>query len=192
MSDELQALSVLDAISANCRVTQRELSETTGLNLAKINFLLRRMADKGLVKLRNISKNPNKLKYLYVLTAGGMAEKSRLTIRFAKRTLVEYEKTIASVRRRLDDLKKSGVSRILLLGEGMVTDLVMDAARSVEGLDVVAIVARKSSGIRHGVKTVSSARGLNYDRAVPCDDTEIHSKQLLKQAGIPKEKLWLM
>ncbi|MCP4604318.1 MAG: winged helix-turn-helix transcriptional regulator, partial [Proteobacteria bacterium] len=73
-------LSVLDAISLNSKVSQRDLSKATGLNLAKVNFLLRRLAEKGFVKLRNISKNPNKLGYLYFLTPRGLTEKSRLTI----------------------------------------------------------------------------------------------------------------
>ena len=192
-SEELQTLSILDAIGENSRVTQRELSEATGLNLSKINFLLRRMAEKGQVKLRNISNNPNKLRYLYVLTPGGMAEKSRLMLRFAKRTLAAYTETVDALRRRLSQLKESGVSRLLLLGEGEVTDLVMEAVQSIDGLEVVAVITPKHNGeTRRGIPCADSATGLHYDRAVPCDDVEIHSKRLLKQAGIPKEKLWLI
>ena len=51
--DELETLSILDAIEVNNRVTQRELSRSTGLSLAKVNFLIRRLAEKGQVKLRN-------------------------------------------------------------------------------------------------------------------------------------------
>ena len=39
---------------------------------------------KGLIKINNFKKNKNKVGYLYVLTPKGIAEKSRLTIKFMK------------------------------------------------------------------------------------------------------------
>jgi DNA-binding Lrp family transcriptional regulator len=191
--EEIQTLSILDAIEDNSRATQRELSEVTGLNLAKVNFLLRRLAEKGQLKLRNISKNPNKLKYLYILTPGGLAEKSRLTLRFAKRTLLAYAKAQEDLRGRLLRLKETGAQKILLLGAGEVTDMVLEAVRSVDGMEVVGIVAEASTGKnRRGVPIIQAVDGIAYDRAIVCDDLEIHSKALVTRAGVAKEKLWLM
>ena len=190
--EEIQTLSILDAIEGNNRTTQRELSEVTGLNLAKVNFLLRRLAEQGQLKLRNISKSPNKLKYLYVLTPRGIAEKSRLTLRFAKRTMDEYAKTRNNIHERLKHLKRTGATRIVLLGEGEVTDMVIEAVRRVDGLTVVAVVGGKEGGKRRGIPVKKLLSGLEYDRAIPCDDMEIHTEQLVTQAGVDKEKLWLM
>jgi DNA-binding MarR family transcriptional regulator len=191
--EELQTLTLLDAIGGNSRITQRQLSEATGFNLSKINFLLKRLAQKGQVKLRSISENPNKIRYLYILTPGGMAEKSRLALRFAKQTILEYARTVDVVQHHLLCLKQSGAEKILLLGEGAVADLVLEAIPSIEGLEVVAIVSPHHAGsTRRGTVVTASAIGLAYDRVVPCDDQVLQSKHLLKQVGIPKEKLWLM
>lgn len=190
--EEMQTLSILDAIDENNRTTQRELSEATGLNLAKVNFLLRRLAEQGQLKLRNISKSPNKLKYLYVLTPRGIAEKSRLTLRFAKRTMDAYAQIQKNLQARLMQLKQIGVERLVLLGEGEVTDMVIDAVKRVDGLSVAAIVGAKSGGKRRGIPVLTVIDGIAYDRAIPCDDMEIYTEQLLVQSGIDKEKLWLM
>ena len=191
--EEIQTLSILDAIEDNNRATQRELSKTTGLNLAKVNFLLRRLAEKGQVKLRNISQSPNRLRYLYILTPRGIAEKSRLTIRFASRTLREYSKPVALINQNLAKLQSAGVARVILIGATNLADMIVKASDSVEGLDVVGIVAPAKAGAkRHGVPIIDNADGLRYDCAIPCDDVEVYSRDLMKAAGIPPEKLRLM
>ena len=71
--------------------SQRELSKNLGLSLGKINYCIKALKDKGLIKISNFSKNPNKLKYVYILTPKGVASKTRLTIDFMKRKMKEYE-----------------------------------------------------------------------------------------------------
>ena len=49
------------------------------------------MQKKGLIKIENFKKNPNKINYLYVLTPEGLAQKTKLTINFMKRKMKEYD-----------------------------------------------------------------------------------------------------
>jgi EPS-associated MarR family transcriptional regulator len=191
--EEIQTLSILDAIEGNHRASQRELSKTTGLNLAKVNFLLRRLAEKGQVKLRNISKSPNKRRYLYILTPKGLAEKSRLTLRFAARTLREYSRTIAIIQESLSRLAGTGVRRIVLIGVNEVTALVVDAARQVPSLSVVGVICPEQDGGKcRGVPVFGTADPLEFDRAVPCEHVDVHNGRLAAEVGIPTEKIWLM
>ena len=44
-----------------------------------------------MIKISNFKKNPKKLNYIYVLTPKGIAEKTKLTIRFMKRKMNEYD-----------------------------------------------------------------------------------------------------
>ena len=62
-----------------------------GFSLGKLNYCLKALQEKGLVKLENFKKNPKKLNYFYVLTPEGIAEKSKLTINFMKRKMKEYD-----------------------------------------------------------------------------------------------------
>lgn len=86
------SLLVLREIDANPKLTQRELSSRLGLSLGKINFLMRALIEKGLIKAENFKNSSNKSAYLYFLTPLGIEEKAKTTYRFLKRKIEEYEK----------------------------------------------------------------------------------------------------
>ena len=82
--------NILRKISRN-KQSQRKLASELGFSLGKLNYCLRQLRLKGLVKLNNFSQNPNKLNYAYVLTPRGISEKTKLTLAFMKRKIEEYE-----------------------------------------------------------------------------------------------------
>ena len=63
---------------------------TPGLG-RKLNYCLKALKKKGLVKIENFKKNPNKINYFYVLTPAGITEKTKLTLNFMKRKMKEYD-----------------------------------------------------------------------------------------------------
>ena len=91
MKDNQDHFDVLRKIQKKPESTQRELAEELGFSLGKLNYCLRALQGKGLVKIRNFSKNPNKINYIYVLTPRGLVEKTKLTLNFMKRRMKEYE-----------------------------------------------------------------------------------------------------
>jgi len=91
MKDQQDHFNVLRKINNNPESTQRELAEELGFSLGKLNYCLRALKSKGLIKMKNFSKNPNKLNYIYVLTPRGIAEKTKLTINFMKRKMREHD-----------------------------------------------------------------------------------------------------
>ena len=82
---------ILRLLHENPELTQRELGERVGISLGAVNYSLRALIERGLVKAGNFSRNPNKLGYAYVLTPAGIVEKTLLTGRFLKRKFEEYE-----------------------------------------------------------------------------------------------------
>lgn len=84
-------LDLLRKLEANPRYTQRELSEEMGVSLGKVNYCIKKLIEKGWIKLSNFSHNPNKISYLYILTPKGMEQKARLTFKFLAIKLEEYE-----------------------------------------------------------------------------------------------------
>ena len=71
--------------------SQRELAEELGFSLGKLNYCLNALKEKGLIKIDNFKKNPNKLGYIYVLTPKGISTKTKLTLSFMKRKIQEYD-----------------------------------------------------------------------------------------------------
>ena len=75
----------------NPEMTQRELASALGISLGAANFCLKALVDKGWVKIDNFKKNPSKLGYFYLVTPKGIAAKTKLTMQFLKRKLIEYD-----------------------------------------------------------------------------------------------------
>jgi EPS-associated MarR family transcriptional regulator len=91
MDDNTDHFNVLRKIKSKPNSTQRELAEELGFSLGKLNYCLQALKKKGLVKISNFQKNPNKLSYAYLLTPKGIAKKTSLTINFMKRKMKEYD-----------------------------------------------------------------------------------------------------
>ena len=83
--------NVLRKIQQKPESSQRELAEDLGFSLGKLNYCLKALKVKGLVKIKNFKKNPNKINYIYVLTPKGVSEKTKLTLNFMKRKMKEYD-----------------------------------------------------------------------------------------------------
>ena len=84
-------LNVLRHLESEQKVSQRDLSNTLGISLGKVNFIIRALIDKGIIKAENFKNNKNKRAYAYYLTREGLEEKSRLTIKFFQRKMSEYD-----------------------------------------------------------------------------------------------------
>ena len=83
---------VLRKIHKNPAATQREMAEDLGFSLGKLNYCLKALQKKGLVKLTNFQKKADKIKYLqYMVTPKGIAYRTKLTIDFMKRKMKEYD-----------------------------------------------------------------------------------------------------
>ena len=81
----------------NPDLTQRELAEKLGISVGGLNYCLKALMEKGLVKMKNFANSKNKFGYVYVLTPTGMAEKAAITHRFLQRKMDEYEALKAEI-----------------------------------------------------------------------------------------------
>jgi EPS-associated MarR family transcriptional regulator len=88
---------VLRLLQANPDITQREIAQQLGMSTSGLNYCLKALIDKGLVKVHNFSQSKNKFGYIYVLTPQGLAQKALLTGRFLQRKLQEYKALQAEI-----------------------------------------------------------------------------------------------
>ncbi len=94
--EEIQ-FELLRRLHQTPQISQRALAKDLGVGLGTINFCFQALVEKGLVKVQNFSQSKNKLRYAYLLTPTGVAEKSKLTAEFLKRKVAEYETLQAEI-----------------------------------------------------------------------------------------------
>ena len=88
---------VLKLLQDNPDLSQRDLADQLGISHGKINYCLRALIDKGLIKLSNFAHSKHLFGYAYLLTPAGIAEKAALTSRFLQRKVAEYEALRAEI-----------------------------------------------------------------------------------------------
>ena len=99
-------LDLLRKLETNPEYTQRQLSREMGASLGKINYCMKKLIEKGWVKLSNFSHNPNKVSYMYLLTPKGIEQKTRLTFEFLKIKIEEYEILIEEINMLQQDVNQ--------------------------------------------------------------------------------------
>ena len=88
---------VMRILQENPDLTQRELAEKLGVSVGGLNYCIKALVEKGLVKMQNFAHSKNKFGYVYVLTPSGIAEKVALTSGFLTRKMAEYEALKAEI-----------------------------------------------------------------------------------------------
>lgn len=91
MDNDTDQFNVLRKINSKPNSSQRQLASELGFSLGKLNYCLKALKEKGLIKISNFKKNPNKIGYAYMVTPKGIATKTKLTINFMKRKMKEYD-----------------------------------------------------------------------------------------------------
>jgi EPS-associated MarR family transcriptional regulator len=97
---------ILKLLEVEPQASQRRIADELGISLGRVNYCLNALIDRGLVKVNNFRNNANKRAYLYLLTPRGIEEKARVTLRFLKLKLKEYE----ALRSELEQLQREAVT----------------------------------------------------------------------------------
>src|SRR3972149_1752553 len=100
-----QRLELLKLLQDQPQMSQRDLARAMGVSLGKANYCLKALMEKGLVKLGNFRRNPDKREYAYLLTPAGGQEKTRITMAFLRRKVAEYEALEKEIEQLRGDLK---------------------------------------------------------------------------------------
>ena len=117
--DTARDLTILSAIAQNDQLTQRHLARELGVAVSLVNLYLRRLALKGFIRIRSVRSN--RLRYL--LTAKGLAEKTRLSYIYMARMFERYREARSSLREALRPLAENGLKRIAFYGTGEAAEV---------------------------------------------------------------------
>ncbi len=110
MLDETTHYSLLKTLEENPGLSQRDLAKKLGVSLGKVNYCLNALVAKGCLKVNNFRNSENKLAYAYLLTPSGVEQKARLTVRFLKSKVQEYER----LRAEIEELRREAEQKNLL------------------------------------------------------------------------------
>ena len=110
MLSDPKRLEILKLLDAEPQMSQRDLAQAMGVSLGKANYCLKALMEKGLVKFGNFRKNPDKRQYAYLLTPAGLEDKTRITLRFLRRKVAEYEALEKEIEQLRGDLKRTPLS----------------------------------------------------------------------------------
>jgi len=183
-----QHLEILSEIERGKPITQRSLARRLGIALGLTNLYLKRLANKGYIKLTTIP--PRRIKYL--LTPKGLAEKTRLTYEYLEYSVHLYRQIRLSLRETLSPLVKDGRPRLLIYGNGEAAELVFLTLRELD-LEPAGLVDGEGGTLgflRLKVWPLESLAGLEFDLILvavfgPADS----AVKTLTDRGIPREKI---
>ena len=100
MEENQDNLNILRKMRDKPVTSQRQLAEELGFSLGKLNYCLRALRKKGLVKIKNFQKKTDKIGFIqYVITPKGIMERTKLTINFMKRKMKEYDELKKELKR---------------------------------------------------------------------------------------------
>ncbi|MFH1351297.1 MAG: MarR family EPS-associated transcriptional regulator [Pseudomonadota bacterium] len=103
---------LLKILSENSNLTQREMAKELGISLGKVNYCISELGKRGLVKIRRFKAAENKLQYIYILTPQGLEEKARLTLRFLRAKMQEYEEITRQIKELTLEIEEGGLEGI--------------------------------------------------------------------------------
>jgi len=188
-SDDYRSLLLLDEISRNEELTQRDLSRKLGVALGLINSYIKNLASKGLITVRAIPKK----RYRYYLTPRGLAEKTRLTYQHLQNFTNLYRVARRDFEALFKGLERTKTTRIVFCGVDEVTEI---AYLSLAGTEIE--LAGIIDGDVHGKKKFfgrsvmgfEGLRGLDFDLVVITSfNSSPELMRRLKEAGVPEKRI---
>jgi hypothetical protein len=161
------------------------------ISLGLVNSFIKRLVNKGYLKITNIPKNRLK----YILTPKGAAEKTRLTYQYIQYSFVFYKNAREKLRQIFKDLRAQGVRRVVLYGTGDFAEIACISLYETS-IQMVAIVDDKKIGeefLGNVVKKPAMLNSVSYDKILitPTISKDLVLEKILKQ-GIPRSKLVML
>ena len=100
MKDKEDAFNIIRKIGKNPNLSQRQVSRELNMSLGKINYVLKELKKKGLIKLKNFKKNKRKRNYIYILTPKGLIFKTKTALAFMERKMQEYDDLAREIKKK--------------------------------------------------------------------------------------------
>jgi DNA-binding MarR family transcriptional regulator len=118
-TEHYRSLQILDELSNNDSLTQRDLSSRLGIALGLVNSYIKNLIKKGYITVKTI---PSK-RYAYYLTPKGFTEKTRLTYDLLHDYTRIYREARSNLKKLFHDLENNGAKKIVFAGADEVAEI---------------------------------------------------------------------
>jgi DNA-binding MarR family transcriptional regulator len=112
-------LALLEHIERDPDITQTSLATQLGVAVGTVNWHIKRLAEKGYVKLQRAERK----KLRYIITPEGIALRARLAVDYVEQQFLLYRKTRQRAVEQLQKVRQAGFECVQLVGEGDVADI---------------------------------------------------------------------
>ena len=131
-------LRIIEEISRDKNLTQRKISHRLGLSLGMTNLILKRLVNKGYVKVKGL----NRRKVQYILTPTGFAEKTKKSYRYFLKTIYSLQEMKKKIQHLVLMEYEKEETHFVILGDGELADIV---ELSLKGLNKSELEYRRVS-----------------------------------------------
>ena len=188
---EIRSLKILEEIGSDQKLTQRDLSRKLDISLGLANSFVKRLTNKGYLKITTIPKNRLK----YILTPKGVAEKTRLTYQYIQFSFEFYRKTRKKLQELFKGLNARGVKRIVFYGVSEFAEIAYISLQETP-IKMVALVDDEKTGeklIGYKVENSAILNSISFDKILitSIGMKDIALESVLNQ-GIPRDKIIVM
>ena len=190
-NQDLRTLKILEEIEKDKAPSQRYLAGKLNISLGLVNSFIKRLAQKGLFKIKNIPKNRVK----YILTPKGVAEKTRLTYKYIQYSFQFYKTARHKLRILFYGLTKNGNKKIVFYGAGDLAEIAYISLKETP-IELVAVVDDSKAGEIFMDFVITGSDYLStiyFDKIIITsnDDTENILNSILKK-GISRSKVAML
>ena len=111
--------ALLDEIAQDSLVTQANLSKRLGIAVGSVNWYIKRLITRGWIKVSHLDRT----RLQYDLTSEGMKIFTQRAMSYARDSLKVYDELRKKAKRLVSDIKKNGVTRVYINGDGPMMDI---------------------------------------------------------------------
>jgi len=163
-ADHYKSLQILDELSSNDSLTQRDLSSRLGIALGLVNSYIKNLVAKGFITVKAI---PPK-RYAYYLTPKGFSEKARLTYDLLSDYTRIYREARSSLKVLFREMRDQGIRKVAFAGVDEIAEIAYITLHEAN-IKLVGVVDNTKAGEKFFGKSVQPIQALDsmkYDRII--------------------------
>ncbi|MEK6673371.1 MAG: winged helix-turn-helix transcriptional regulator [Nitrospirota bacterium] len=190
VSDDI-SLRILDEVAKEPALTQRALAHRLGIALGLTNTYLKRLYNKGHIKIKTLPRNRLK----YIITPKGLIEKTKLTYSYMHRSIIYFKEVRERIEHAYTMMTASGVSNVLLWGDGEIAELCYISTRGlpIRIIGVVDGISRKKGFFDCDLYTKDEVKYLDFDAVLIAsikDNITGDISEISKVSGISPDRVY--
>jgi Mn-dependent DtxR family transcriptional regulator len=190
LEDSYTSLLLLDELSRNGEVTQRDLSKRLGIALGLVNSYIKNLALKGYITIADI---PPK-RYAYLITPKGFIEKSRLAFQHLHNFNNLYRIARQDFQTLFHSLNRYNVKKLVFCGADELAEIAYITLQEYE-LELIAVVdteKKNTNFFNHSIRPLEDLKSIDFDRVLITSFLRGKElRNLLIGLGIPDERFLL-